>query len=124
MTQELINEWYNLQYNLKKMKAKEMYLRKLIVADINISGTENSKILNVGDLELKATKKITYSIDKDKLSCEFDAMMTIEKDAIKWTPSIIISKYNKLSPNCILKQRIVTIKPGAPTLSVVSTTET
>jgi len=123
MNQELINEWYHLQHNLKSMKAKEMHLRKLIVADINISATENSKILNVGDLELKATKKITYTIDKDKLGGEFDEMPIIEKEAIKWTPSIIISKYNKLSPNCILKQRIVTIKPAAPTLSVVNMME-
>ena len=119
-------QWYKLQKLLKISKAEEMSLRKHIVSALTNNATLKSKTIEIAGFELKAELKVTYSVDKEAISELYENLTWEEKDCVKWTPSIKIKEYNALpiTPSeSTLKTEIVTVKPAAPTLTVISQLE-
>lgn len=125
LTEEIIQEWNKLQLSLAKIKAREMQLRKLIVSEITNQGTVGTLTKEFFGYELKAENKVSYSfVDKEALT-EFLAGNPTEQEVqtVKFAPSVVVGKYNKLSSTSILKSSLVTVKPAAPSLKVISILE-
>lgn len=122
LTKNQINAWVEMQKKLTQLKAEELHLRKIIVSEIHGSSTlPGSKTAMLFDMELKATQKILIKLDKGLLIelIEASSLTAMEQACIKWTPSVIAAKFNKV-PSGLLTREVVTLTPSAPTLSLVS----
>lgn len=117
MTKEILQQWMELVDALAVAKAKEMLLRKMIVAHMGPASCTKEFF----GVELKSEVKVSYSVDKKLLNEAIDEAKLFEDEleAIKWTPTIVVKRYNALEGG-ELKSTIVTIKPVAPTLKVLS----
>lgn len=113
---DLLDEWVLLSTSLSKTKVRELYLRKVIV---ELMGPASCTKEYYG-IELKSTVKVSYGVNKILL--EEAALSKEEHAAIKWTPTVIVKMYNQLKGG-FLKSSIVTVKPAAPALDIVSREE-
>lgn len=115
-----ILEWVKCQGELKKLKAREMNLRKTIVKVITNNAAIKTKTAELFGFELKAENKISFSIDKDLLLVLRPQLSFAEQESLKWTPSVVAKNYKALAPATLLKSQIVTLKEAAPGLTLVS----
>ena len=107
-----------LQAKLSAAKDAEMLLRLEICKQLGIDGlaakTHHFDYENEA-LHVVMVKKLNYSLDNDVLP-GID-LTDEEKECIKWTPTLILGKYNKLDNSGGLDIAI-TVKDAAPSLNV------
>jgi|APSaa5957512535_1039671.scaffolds.fasta_scaffold409946_2 hypothetical protein len=107
-----------MQEDLKEQKANEAKLRKEIAMEI---GLENMKIgankLTYGDLVVTATRKVTRSLDQERLETEWDWLSEEERAAISWKASLSMREYSKL-PDTEQLDEFIEVKPAMPSITV------
>lgn len=119
VTEKDIAEWRSLAEALKSVKGDEMTLRKRIVAFFFNGKKKGTHRLIVGDAELKAELSTRLDVSESDLIANASVLTEEEKACIKWKPTVIASKYNKLKPEQKARlSRIVSEKPSAPSLTV------
>jgi len=122
---EAIMAWDEAKKTLDRAKAREMELRKHIVGgqfDVDKIGTQNVELGN--GWKLKAVVKESYKLDSnaDKVEDMLDKLEDWQADRlVKWTPTLSVSEYKKLDAEDRVKvDKVLTIKPAAPTLELVA----
>jgi len=116
---DLIKLWLEIKDQLDENKAHEMKIREQIAEHILDGKIKGAKKGSIGPYSLTATGKINYTIDNEFLQAMWPNLTSAEKEAIKYKPLIVASKYKTLDANCKLNKAI-TSKPGAPTLKLNS----
>ncbi len=116
--------WYEMQDQLKKLKASEMLLRTKLFKAFFPAPKEgaNSFALDQGWV-LKGTYKIDRKIDIALLT-NFSASLRengiIPEALVKYDPSLITSEYRKLTAEQEkMFDQVLIVKPGAPSLEIV-----
>ena len=121
----LLLEWRDSQLELNVAKKKERILRDKIVKELFDDsveeGTENIDLGN--DYYLKATKKLSYTLDKnnDKI-IEVTKKLNPEvaKRLVTWSSKLSTREYKIISDeDKALINEVLTIRVSAPTLSLV-----
>lgn len=108
----------NLQQKLKELKAEETKLRKQLATGLKI---ETLKIgvnkIEIDNLAIVATRKVSYSVDKDDLESIWESLSDEEKDAINWKPSLALKVYKGLADTEMLDE-CIEVKPAMPSITV------
>lgn len=132
VTQDDLSKWYQLQEQLKAVKASEMLLRTKIYKGLFINPEEgtNSVPLSEGWL-LKAKRTIQRDIDlaafqalaslnQETQQSKFSEVGIAPELMIKWKPELVIKAYRALTPEqlAIFDQALI-IKDGSPALEIV-----
>ncbi len=114
--------WYQASEKLKTLKAKELELRKLVVAEyfpeLN-EGTNKAEI--PGDSILVATLPYNYSLDADNLEAGMEHIPKTKRDKlVTYKPSMSLAVYRTLTKKAMtaFTAECVSIKPGTPTLKI------
>ena len=117
--EETLEEWMGLSKQLKDVKAKEMDMRRDIVAFLVPTGLVGTHTRAFGIIDVKAVLKNNYKMDQEEVEKNLDSMTQAELNAVKMTASVIMSAY-KLIPedNRELLDMCIEVVPAAPTLSV------
>jgi hypothetical protein len=113
--EERLEEYRLVKADLAELKQYEMDLRVEICEDIGKgleAGTHN--FTEYGGLKVKLVSKLSYSIDKGVL--ETLDLTTEEAECIRWKPEIALKAY-RIADTDVL-DKAITIKTGAPTLTV------
>lgn len=124
VTQEDLNTWYKMQEQLKALKASEMLLRTKIFKAYFPAPKEGTNTVPLAQgWVLKGTYKIERKPDPALLAA-FSASLReqgINPDAlIKYEPSLITKAYRELTAEQEqLFDRVLVVKPGAPSLEIV-----
>lgn len=119
LTSQEVQLWVSMVNDLRRLKAQEMILRKKIAASVIFNNTANTVTKELHGFELRTERKFNYGLDVVKLESISGSLSDAEKDAINWKPSISVGKYKKLSRGLLTE--LVTIKPSAPTVTLLST---
>lgn len=107
-----------LQIQLKQLKEQEANLRREICDGLLHRKRVGTHTFKFDDIIVKAVKKVTHSVDADKLSAHWDNMSVRERDCFKYKPSFISSAYSKLGDHTDVVDDCITVKPAMPTLEV------
>ena len=122
--QEELNEWFLLVPELKRLKAREMELRKSLFNGAFPFPTEGTNTFNLeGGYKLKGTYKLERSVD----TAAFQALSTEMKEAdiaadgmLRFKASLIASEYKRLTDEQRhLFDQCIIIKPGSPSLEII-----
>jgi len=116
--QEYINEWLALKPELDKLAAREKELRVYIAKTILEGAVKGSRITIFNDVELKATAKQYINVDKVALDLAFNDLSDFEKQCLRYKPEFVMSNFNKLPADSILRSRVAIAKEGMPTLEI------
>ena len=114
MDKKTLEEWIQAKEQLDFYKDAELGYRKKICAEVFDS---NQKKFIFDDFELKATKKINFTVDEDQLKKNWNKLSYEEKTAIKFKPSLIAAEFKKVSSDALLMQ-FITSAEGTPTLTI------
>lgn len=119
----LIDEWATLKAEVSALSDKEMTLRKAIANSFFPDKDEGAANMRLGDgRTLTATMKLNRTVSAEELYAlepELREHGIPVDELIKWSPSLIVSAYRKLTPEKVAEfDAVLTIKPGAPTLEV------
>ncbi len=128
VTQEELNEWYNLKQQIEAAKERESELRKKIFAAYFADAHEGTNKLELqGGYVLNGKRVINRTIDKGamvSLTPELQAAGIRLDDIVEWKPSLKLSVYRKLSEEQTkLFDQILVIKDGMPGLEIVAPKE-
>lgn len=119
-----LTAWYEMQEQLKKLKASEMLLRTKLFAAFFPTPKEgtNSFPLDKGWV-LKGTYKIERKIDIALLTAYSPTLRLASinpNTLVKCEPSLITKAYRKLTAEQEkLFDQVLVVKPGAPSLEIV-----
>lgn len=124
ITQADVEEWYRLQDELRKVKTKEMLLRKKIFEAVFPDPKEGTNSVELGDgYVLKGKHVINRSIDEGSLqamSKELQEAGINTDELIEWKPSLKTREYRKLTAEQIhLFDQVLIVKDGSPGLEIV-----
>lgn len=123
-TQEDMALWYNIQVQLKTLKAQESALRRKIFGTYFPEPREGANTFVLPDgYQLKATHVINRTIDEAAMAVNAQRYAELEISVdrlVKKKPELVTSAYRLLSD----EQRkafdeSLTIKDGSPTLEIV-----
>ncbi len=118
ITEEVIINWLKAKNKLKFYKESEKELRISICKEVLDQKLKGTKKLTIdGKYIVKATAKTNKAIDEGVLTTIWDELDGIEKNCIKYKPSIVASNYKLLPENSALN-RAITEKPGLSSLSI------
>ena len=115
----LIKTWMVAKDQLDKIKAHELEIRKEIAEHILDGKIKGAKKGSIGKYNLTATGKLNYVVDAEFLENIWSELTPQEKEAIKYKPSIVASKYKTLDAKSKLNKAI-TSKSGTPSLKLDS----
>lgn len=121
---EDLAEWYRLQDELKKIKAKEMLLRTKIFGFYFPNPEEGTNNFTMPDgYVLKGKHTINREVDAGTLVALRDkfAESGISADAlVQWKPSLKLKEYRELTAEQMhMFDQCLIIKPGSPALEIV-----
>lgn len=124
VTQQDLENWYNLQKELARVKVAEMLLRKKIF-DYHFKAPKegtNTKPLDDG-YALKGGYVINRNVDVALLTNFNEKLMaagvSIDK-LVKYEPKLAVSEYRTLTQEQRqLFDQVLIIKPGSPSLEIV-----
>lgn len=124
ITQADVEEWYRLQDELRKVKTKEMLLRKKIFEAVFPEPKEGTNSVELGDgYVLKGKHVINRTIDEGSLqamSKELQEAGINTDELIEWKPSLKTREYRKLTAEQIhLFDQVLIVKDGSPGLEIV-----
>ena len=124
IVQEELNEWFSLVPELKRMKAREMELRKSLFNGAFPFPTEGTNSFDLeGGYKLKGTYKLERSVD----TAAFQALSKEMKEAdiaadgmLRFKASLVAAEYKRLDDEQrhLFDQCIIT-KPGSPSLEII-----
>lgn len=122
---EAIMSWNEAKAALDAAKAREMELRKHIVAaqfDTSKVGTQNVELGNGWVLKAVVKETYTLSSDTDKVDAVLDGFEDWQADRlVKWSPRLMKKEYDELDAEDRAKlEPILTIKAASPTLELVA----
>ena len=117
--EEICEQWMRMSQSLKSMKVQEMEIRKMIVAFLAPDGHPGLSTINFTSIIAKVTIKLNYKFDEILLETLYDSMSEIEKEAIKYKPTLSLSMYKKIheADRTKLDDTLV-VTPAAPTLNI------
>jgi len=101
----------------KDAKAAEAKLRQQICDELLEGKVEGTHTFNIDGFKIKATKKITYSLDKEILAELYPNFDEDERACISYNPAFVKSAYQRL-PHPDLMNSILITKPAMPSLVV------
>lgn len=124
VTQDDINEWYKLNEELGKIKAKELLLRNKIFKGMFLNPEEGTNTLPLSaGWVIKGKMVINRSVDRAALSTltpELQEKGINISQLIEYKPELKLSEYRKLTAE---QQRdfdhVLVIKPGTPGLEIM-----
>ena len=117
---KLLVEYREIQKQAKAIREKEVELRKKIASYLLKGKGEGTHKFDFGDFEVKAVKKMNYSLDDDLLSTLWEDMSNEEREAVKFKPSLVIREYKQIEPESRETLDLcVVVKPGMPTISII-----
>ena len=124
VTQADLAEWYKLQEELKKVKAREMLLRTKIFGYFFTSPVEGTNSYDLPDgYVLKGKHTINREVDPGAFQAmrEQFSQAGIHPDAmVQWKPSLKLKEYRELTAEQIqLFDQCLIVKPGSPALEIV-----
>ena len=118
MKSEKIKKWKQLAATLKTIKKQEFDLRKEIASEI-LKGAIGTVNATVDGYKVKAQQSQRQKIDNEALLSIWPNLTEAEKEAVKWLPEIIVSKYKAINQaNRVALDSVITTVPNAPTLKV------
>jgi len=125
-----LSKWIKTQALLKRIKTKEMQLRREICGNVLFGLTLPSRKKVVLDgYNIEAENKVNYSVEDAVYQAIEDELSIAEKAVIKWTPGLKLTEYKALLKQAeadeeeLLLDEAITIKPTAPTLKVLGIAE-
>lgn len=113
-----ILEFRALQIQLKKLKEQESNMRREICDGLLHRKRVGTHTFKFDDIIVKAVKKVTHSVDADKLQHYYENMSAQEKACFAYKPSFVSSEYKKLGEHSDVVDECITVKPAMPTLEV------
>ncbi len=113
---KLYTNWIEAKTKLDYWKAEEAKLRTKICDKILEGHGLGTQTETKGQYKIKATKKVNYSIDSEQLNFIWDDLSQEEQEAIKFTPSLMLSKYKSIDHTSL--DDCITVKPAMPTLTI------
>lgn len=123
METSLLQQWNETLGELAALKAKEMSLRKQLVATVFPNVIEGVQTLPLNNgWQLKMTQPFTWSLDQAKVPALLKELKKLKADPtlIKTKYELSIGEFRKLEGEALLLvQDIMTTKPGAPSLELV-----
>lgn len=117
ITRETLGDWYKAKCKLDNAKTLELTLRCRIAEEVlgdKIKGTHHTLY---GLNKASATAKLNLSVTPEELKISWKDLSKVERDCIQFNPTVKTGPYNKLPEGSLLR-RIVSAKPGTPTLKV------
>lgn len=123
VTQKDLEQWYEVQKELKALKAKEMLLRQKV---FKWYFTEPKEGVNTIPLSHGWVLKGTYVINRDvdlaslgAMKEQFIAAGVSTDSLVQFKPSLVIREYRTLTEEQRhLFDRALIIKPGSPSLEI------
>lgn len=118
---EKLQLYANTVFDLKKLKAKEMEMRKELVCELFPKPDAGVNHFNESDnFIVKLSIGFNYSVDEAALPLVLKTMPEGTEDAlIRYKPSLIMKEYSKLDDrNRFNMSKAVTMKPKSPVLEV------
>jgi hypothetical protein len=124
MQTSLLQEWNETLGQLSTLKAKEMSLRKQLVATVFPEVVEGTQTLQLNNgWKLVMTQPFTRSLDQAKVPALLKELKKLQAapTLIKIKYELSIGEFRKLEgEGLLLVQDILTTKPGAPSLELVA----
>ncbi len=117
ITEETVKAWLETKGLAAKYKKLEGDSRRIIADEVLDGKVKGVKRETFGGLIVAATGKVNLNVDKDELKVIWKELTTEDRAAVKFKPEVVAGKYNKLPKDSMLR-RVVTIKPGMPTVEV------
>ena len=117
--EELLQEWVDTQQMMRQIKLEEMELRKKLVQFLVPEAVVGVHTRGFNTIIVKATLKLNHKFDEQELEEHYDDLSDLEKEAVKYKPSLSLSAYKKI-PDELRQQldEMLIVTPAAPTLSV------
>lgn len=132
VTQADLTEWYNLQEQMKKLKASEMLLRLKIFKGLFVNPKEGTNTVPLSEgWVLKGKRVIQRDIDQAALAVNSmldPATQTSRltsngihpESLIKWKPELVLPAYRALTQEQMdIFNECLVIKDGSPALEIV-----
>lgn len=117
MDSEKYDSWIKAKSKLDFWKKEEANLRVEICEHFLAEKPVGTYNFNKGLFKIKASKKLSISMDEKALSFIYDDLSYEQQNCIKYEPSLIIKEY-KACEHDLLDMAVVS-KPAMPTLSIV-----
>ena len=132
VTQADINKWYELQAQLKSIKASEMLLRTKIYKGLFKEPEEGTNTLPLAegwvikakrviqrDIDL-ASLTINATVDSESGLSRLTAAGIQPESLVKWKPELILKNYRELNDEQkLIFNECLVIKDGSPALEIV-----
>lgn len=123
VTQETLTQWWNLSAQLKKIKASEITLRKMIFDNKFTEPKEGTNSVNIDEFYvLKGKHTLNRNVDVGAYKSIQAKLreMGVHDDVVDWKPELKKANYNKLTNDQrkFFDQCLI-IKPGTPALEIV-----
>lgn len=115
-----LNEFYELQKQLKEIKEKEkklrLYLLETVFASSPLEGTETRF---KDDIKIKASFKLNYKLDIESYDAVKSLLTEEEKECIVWKPAIHLPSYRKLNDDDrVTLDECVVVTEALPSLKI------
>ncbi len=111
------NAWIDAKAQLDHWKKVEKEMRETICEHFLEGKTVGVHTFHPTGFKVKATKKITTSLDGKVLSAMWDDLSDAEQGCVTFKPTLVAGKYKQCGNHETLDQALVT-KPAMPTLSI------
>lgn len=138
ITEADLSEWYKLQNDLAKLKARESQMRKVLFSHFFPKAEEGVNTYDLPEVngvpyELKGTRKIDRKVDEAVLKkmtevsktdagevpSEFDQLGVSADKLVRWKPELNVGEYRKLSDNVrAVVDKMLIIKDGSPSMEI------
>lgn len=124
VTQKDLEAWYQLQLELKRIKASEMLMRMKIFKHYFPAPAEGTNTAPLADgYVIKATYPITRDVDPGALQALKDTLLeqgVRADELVQYKPSLVVKEYRTLTAEQQhLFDQCLIIKPGSPGLEIV-----
>lgn len=124
VTQAVLSTWYKMAQELKKLKTKEILLRKEIFYNAFPKPHEGTNNYDLDDgYVLKGRYSLERSIDEGAFNALKEKLREekINPDVlVQYKPSLVKKEYNKLTEEQKqLFDQCLIVKPGSPSLEIV-----
>lgn len=120
ISEALLLEYKELQDNLTIAKEREMAIRKEIASKLLEGKEPGAHSLTFGNVMVKVTRSMSYSLDTDKLVELQSKMSNAELMAIQLKPQLSLTEYKKIPyDDRKTLDECVVVKDAAPTIKIV-----
>ena len=112
-----VERLHDIQIELKRIKSEELKLRKE-VSEVFLEGESvGTHNFQTSGFNVKAVRKVNYSLDKEMLAEIWDSLSAEEQNAIRYNPALDMKAYKTLGDSDLLDECVV-VKPATPTITI------